>query len=294
MEPLHPKSSFYYTPQRPRTGALLSDANIIQCLSPDDPNMPQGWQSWRPGPHDFAPKEYHAGHALLKLTLYYHANPQFMSELAGIHSQHTDAVHFIKTEGRSLNFPLFITVSDGHDVGLVSSHPKLMDLVMCANTFRNQWGLRAPWALRLLLLNLAYGHQCESDSGVEVWRPRFFALPFVMFWESIDEEIAPPGKWYPMSESRQDYLNRVKEYLDAVEKRILESGMKSQCGKSELDTHVGWLYERIALRLTPTQIWDRQRDRLHAAELPAIEKGITRVAKLLAIQLPRNKSRYER
>src|SRR5918996_2658794 len=250
-------------------------AGIEFHFDPDDP--------WRPGPRAFAPPEYRAGYALSMLTTHYWDNPQFMHWLSDIHSQHTDVVHFLRAKGKDLGLLLAPSISDLENLDLsLLYHPNLSGLIMATQDFTGEWGLNAPWALGLLLHNLAYWHQCESDAGVEIWRG-VFSFTNAYSWPAVHEE-SPAPEWDPVVESRQYYSERIVEYMHDVEERLKEAGMVPHGGKSELDTYIGWLYERIALRLTPTQIWDKQCNDPHPVGLAAIERGIGQVAKLLKIE----------
>jgi hypothetical protein len=245
---------------------------------------------WNSG--DFTAPGRRAAYALIVLTQIYRANQKFMDGLAEIHSQNADAIHFIQAEKRELRFPVPGNIDSLKNLGLVPCHPQSKDLVGITEGFGKQWGLNAPWATGLLLQNLTYGHRCERGLAA-VWKPTFWPT-LALSWESVHKTIAPPGGWDPVTEKWEHYLNRMKKYRADVERKAKELGIESQRGKSELDTYVGWLYERIALKLTPTQICDKQGNSPHPVGQATIERGIAQVARLLEITLPLNRSRYVR
>jgi hypothetical protein len=92
-----------------------------------------------------------------------------------------------------------------------------------------------------------------------------------------------------VAESRRAFENRLlaaaHTAMDEIEEDLVRSTRLERAGlRSELETHVGWLYERIALKRVPKQI---------ALEIGGIqstvEDGILSIARLLDIQLPRNR-----
>jgi hypothetical protein len=102
----------------------------------------------------------------------------------------------------------------------------------------------------------------------------------------------------PTLESRQSFLDRAKAALvrqaEEIEDICREHGMEKQGGKSELERHVEWLYERIALKLTPRQIVEKHNHDSKPPGQDSVEEGIHNVAQLLEITSPRNRSPYTR
>ena len=111
-------------------------------------------------------------------------------------------------------------------------------------------------------------------------------------WPETMEAEAPVvlvvDRYDPSWESREAFLKRVQEELrrqaDAVEEAFESQGMERQGGKSELETHVEWLYERIALKKPPMKIaLDNDMGQ------STVEGAIGELAKDLQITLPRNR-----
>ena len=100
----------------------------------------------------------------------------------------------------------------------------------------------------------------------------------------------------PENETRGTFLKRAREKLrqeaKAIEDFYRENGAEGQGDKSELSRHVEWLYERIALKLTPRQIVEKHKGDSKPPGQHAVEDGIHKVAQLLEITLPRNRAPF--
>lgn len=105
-------------------------------------------------------------------------------------------------------------------------------------------------------------------------------------------------RYDPTCESREAFLKRALDTLtkeaDRIEASYREHSMEKQGGKSELETHVEWLYERIALKSTPREIVEKHSGDSKPPGQHAVEDGVRKVAQLLGITLPRNRIPYIR
>ena len=184
--------------------------------------------------------------------------------------------------------------------------PEKMDesapLISHAKELADKGGLNAPWAPAKIIreAQINYHYRWEAVINGVKPNPTFkyrFPLNAMVIMHGLP---APDEMWVrldmeydPSRETRAAFLNRAKQELElqvkVIEKRFEARGMVPQEQKSELETHVLWLYERIALRLTPSQIVYKHRNDSRPPGQHAVEDGIRKVAHLLEITLPHNR-----
>ena len=89
-------------------------------------------------------------------------------------------------------------------------------------------------------------------------------------------------------------LNKVKKYMDLVEEKAKDGGLVPLRHRSELETHVKWLFQRIALKMPPESIVNMHNKGDGTGEgtivtKDAVQEGVRKLARLLEVKIPRNR-----
>ena len=202
--------------------------------------------------------------------------------------------------------------------GLIDSHgaelskyppPSEMDepspLISGAKGLAIKWGLNAPWAPSSIIWEAKINYvRKQPDPNLGSGRIDSYRFPLNATFTI--SKIPPPGEmkitlemeYHPSEETRISFLERatgeLRKQAEIIEQRFEAKGMVPQEHKMALETHILWLYERVALKLTPIQIWDKHRYDRKPPLQNGIEDGIRKAAKLLEITLPRNRAPFTR
>ena len=242
--------------------------------------------------------------AIYGLFNHYGKNPLFMSEFGQfIDHSLNDLIEIASLPedywGVPEEFPSGALRVNANSIGYQQSKPWQgpEPLVSRARDFAIRWGLAALWGPEMIARDAAANalHKATFPDWEYVFPLRLGGVT----WSTLSPTVVELKMIYhPVRETRKDFLDRAKcevmRQADEIERAFREAGMERQWRKSESETHIEWLYERIALKLTPTQIWDKHQNDPHPVGQDAIEKGIREVARLLDVTLPRNRSSYVR
>lgn len=155
----------------------------------------------------------------------------------------------------------------------------------------NKWGLRCEWAPAWL--HASYVERVRGSMSAEelaALDQESFRLRRVLslgIWGSdlhICLKVPYDPAFHDWVDVETHILAEARRQRDEIKTQSTQAGYILQHKKPELQTHIRWLYRRIALKKVPKQIALEE-----SVGQDAVEKAIYQLARALSLRLPRNR-----